>query len=303
MHQWLDDGHLSVDDVVFRLTSTGDGANDGGRLLLFKPPEIVEEYLRRADELRGARVFEVGVFRGGSTAFLTVLLDPERLVAVEIEPERNAWLDEWLHERGVADRVRVHHGVDQSDRARMAAVVRDEFGGEPLDLVVDDASHLLTPTTRTFNVLFPRVRPGGLFVIEDWSNHLSNYRMFTSRPERLGRALEARPELFARRLREHPDALERILAGRPELVEQALTERTDVDPPPQQRAGEDRVVEKRMWRLIMQLVRIAGAYPEVIPHIEIVKGFAAIRRGPAELDPETFDLRSWLPGTERDNDD
>ena len=38
-----------------------------------------------------------------------------------------------------------------------------------LDLVIDDASHLLPETTASFNVLFPRLRAGGLFVIEDWS--------------------------------------------------------------------------------------------------------------------------------------
>ena len=40
--------------------------------------------------------------------------------------------------------------------------------GEPLDLVIDDASHLYGPTMASFEVLFPRLRPGGLYVIEDW---------------------------------------------------------------------------------------------------------------------------------------
>jgi hypothetical protein len=43
-----------------------------------------------------------------------------------------------------------------------------------LDLVVDDASHLLAPSTATFEMLFPRLRPGGLFLLEDWSEaHLA----------------------------------------------------------------------------------------------------------------------------------
>jgi hypothetical protein len=44
----------------------------------------------------------------------------------------------------------------------------EEFRDEPLDLVVDDASHLLVPSRSTCNALFPRLRPGGLYVIEDW---------------------------------------------------------------------------------------------------------------------------------------
>src|SRR5699024_9360323 len=34
---------------------------------------------------------------------------------------------------------------------------------------VDDASHLVEPTRRSFEVLFPLLRPGGRYVIEDWS--------------------------------------------------------------------------------------------------------------------------------------
>ncbi|MDQ1511710.1 MAG: hypothetical protein QOG50_3554, partial [Actinomycetota bacterium] len=36
-------------------------------------------------------------------------------------------------------------------------------------LVIDDASHLIDETRASFNALFPRVRPGGTYVIEDWS--------------------------------------------------------------------------------------------------------------------------------------
>ena len=38
-----------------------------------------------------------------------------------------------------------------------------------IDLVVDDASHLYEQTKATFAMLFPLVRPGGNYVIEDWS--------------------------------------------------------------------------------------------------------------------------------------
>jgi hypothetical protein len=33
---------------------------------------------------------------------------------------------------------------------------------------VDDASHAYAETKASFNAAFPRLRPGGLFVIEDW---------------------------------------------------------------------------------------------------------------------------------------
>jgi hypothetical protein len=37
-----------------------------------------------------------------------------------------------------------------------------------LDFVVDDASHFYQPSRATFECLFPKVRPDGLYIIEDW---------------------------------------------------------------------------------------------------------------------------------------
>jgi hypothetical protein len=34
--------------------------------------------------------------------------------------------------------------------------------------VIDDASHIYEPTRASFETLFPYLRPGGLYIIEDW---------------------------------------------------------------------------------------------------------------------------------------
>ena len=39
----------------------------------------------------------------------------------------------------------------------------------PPDLIIDDASHLYSETKTSFETLFPQLRPGGLYIIEDWS--------------------------------------------------------------------------------------------------------------------------------------
>jgi SAM-dependent methyltransferase len=46
--------------------------------------------------------------------------------------------------------------------------VATDFNG-PLDLVFDDASHFYRFSKVSFETLFPLLRPGGLYVIEDWS--------------------------------------------------------------------------------------------------------------------------------------
>ena len=110
---------------------------------------------------------------------------PQRLVAFDLAPSAPA-LDGWLA-RADPPRtdVRPHYGVDQSDRARLNAILDAELGAEPLDLAIDDASHLLEPTVASFEVVFPRLRPGGVFVVEDWASVHDIERVLMEHPERL----------------------------------------------------------------------------------------------------------------------
>ena len=65
---------------------------------------------------------------------------------------------------GVAEtRVQVIRG-DQGDEGFLDSMARD-LG--PFDIVIDDGSHISHHIIPSFNALFPHVKPGGLYVIED----------------------------------------------------------------------------------------------------------------------------------------
>lgn len=38
----------------------------------------------------------------------------------------------------------------------------------PFDIIIDDASHAYKETVNTFNVLYPHLKPDGIYIIEDW---------------------------------------------------------------------------------------------------------------------------------------
>jgi predicted O-methyltransferase YrrM len=113
-------------------------------------------------------VLELGAWEGGSAAFWFEAFAPDKHVAVDLitrtDSER---FTSYVASRGIADRLKTYWGVDQGDRQRLREIVDSEFDG-PIDLVIDDASHLYEPTKASFDELFPRLRPGGLYVIEDW---------------------------------------------------------------------------------------------------------------------------------------
>jgi predicted O-methyltransferase YrrM len=153
---------FEVDGVEFAF----DGESSPGRFHIAKTGGLLERYRALLKEMSSLNVVELGIFRGGSAALAALEGDPRRLVAVDICEPVEA-LDQLIDARGW-QHVRAYYRVDQSDQATLSDIVAREFGGEPLDLVIDDASHVLEPTRASFEILFPSLRPGGRYLIEDW---------------------------------------------------------------------------------------------------------------------------------------
>jgi SAM-dependent methyltransferase len=173
---WKTDELLVLSDTTFRLLPDRGfywevkppGVEGGIDFFVAKPRWLVERYIRLIEELQPRHIFELGMFQGGSTALLAALASPRRLVAIDRAEGEKPRVSEYAAHRGLEDAIRIHGGTDQADRARLAEIVADDFEGDPIDLVIDDCSHLYAETKASFNELFPRLRPGGIFVIEDW---------------------------------------------------------------------------------------------------------------------------------------
>jgi len=165
----VDEGVYRVGGTTFTAAPFERFASTPDHFCIVKPPLLVERYVSLIDELRPRRVVELGICKGGSTALLAALTRPDGLLAVELDGDRIEALDTFLAQQGLDQSVTAAYGIDQANGERLGSLVDETLGREPLDLVVDDASHDLDFTRASFNVLFPRLRPGGLFIIEDWS--------------------------------------------------------------------------------------------------------------------------------------
>ncbi|MFC7493457.1 MULTISPECIES: class I SAM-dependent methyltransferase [unclassified Nocardioides] len=67
---------------------------------------------------------------------------------------------------------------DQEDREFLRRIV-DEVG--PIDVVIEDGGHTMGQQVATFEEIYPAVKPGGVFLIEDlhtsyWSEYGGDYR-------------------------------------------------------------------------------------------------------------------------------
>jgi hypothetical protein len=169
---WLPDRAL-LGDLVFRLE---ESRNDRWELgddcfRFYKNRQLVEQLDRfwSATAFRPRRMLEIGIWDGGSTAFWYEHLQPERLVAIDLQDlEDSPYFRRYVTANGLEARLLTRWRTDQADRAAVREIVERDLGGE-LDLVIDDASHLYLPTRASFEVLFPLLPPGGLYIIEDWA--------------------------------------------------------------------------------------------------------------------------------------
>jgi predicted O-methyltransferase YrrM len=166
---WESDQVLRIGDIEFLVGAFERKPSHGKEFTLLKTRSMVESYRRLLDEVRPEHMVELGIFHGGSAVLFDLLARPRRLVAIEFSPVPIAALEEYIAEHGEG-RVSTHYGVDQADTETVLGIVERTTGSlESLDLVIDDASHELDLTRRSFDALFPALRPGGVYVIEDWS--------------------------------------------------------------------------------------------------------------------------------------
>lgn len=155
--------HVCLPDVMAsKPSSTKD-------FLVLKVPSMVEKTAALVEEINPKNIFELGIFKGGSVVLYNEIFKPRKFVAVDLSTTPLPNLEDYLQNNPQGANVSLQFGVNQADRPRLAEICAKEFGNEPLDLVIDDASHLLFETRESFRELFPRLRPGGVYIIEDWA--------------------------------------------------------------------------------------------------------------------------------------
>lgn len=169
---WVSDDRLRIDGVQFTVTADSDRyLNERPRpdhFIVAKQTSMVCRLLALLDELSPSRIVELGIFRGGSAALLAAAARPAKLTAIELETEPVQALERFIEDRSLETVLVPHYGIDQGDAAQLAATIDADHADEPLDLVIDDASHLYRETRCSFELLFARLRPGGCYIIEDW---------------------------------------------------------------------------------------------------------------------------------------
>jgi hypothetical protein len=181
---WQSENSFVVDGLEFHgdLKSYTERTT-ADRVVILKESRLLRQYLDFLAPHPIDNLFELGIWQGGSPLFYGLATDAKRIVALDIlnnEPAptdadptqllayRNPAIDEIIFAHNLSDKLKLHFGTSQADPVAVKAIMDGEFGGEKLDLVIDDASHYYDLSRKSFEIIFPRLREGGLYIIEDW---------------------------------------------------------------------------------------------------------------------------------------
>lgn len=147
--------------------------NEGN--LVHKWHHYLPVYERYLSPFRGkpVKMLEIGVSGGGSMDMWRKYLGPDAfLVGIDVDPRCAKF-------NGVSGQIRIG---SQADEAFLFSIY-EEMGR--FDIVLDDGSHDSKHIRKSFEYLYPRVRDGGLYIIEDlhaayWKDFSGGYHSKTS---------------------------------------------------------------------------------------------------------------------------
>ncbi len=134
------------------------------------PKGYTAQYYRYLSHLRDApiKLLEIGIAKGASLKMWEDFFPNAEIYGIDILPECKQY---------ETQQTKVFIG-DQTDRGFLDSVVKAING--PIDIVIDDGGHKMSQHSVSLEVLFPCLKNGGLYVIEDlhtayWAKYEGGY--------------------------------------------------------------------------------------------------------------------------------
>ncbi|MEY4983853.1 MAG: hypothetical protein RIR62_2119 [Pseudomonadota bacterium] len=160
------EGVFKVDGLTFNMTlSDYQRVTDEREIVLLKHKLMLDAYREMFGGTQVRNILEFGTWEGGSPLYFAAASNVEKFVGIDLRDMSSAIAG---HASKYPDRLRLYYNTSQSDAAAVNAILDREFD-RPIDLVIDDASHMYEHTKKAFEIAFPRLRVGGTYIIEDWN--------------------------------------------------------------------------------------------------------------------------------------
>jgi cephalosporin hydroxylase len=166
---WVSENECLLDGVRFEVgkANFSDLKTTRSGVWVLKGKTFFDRYKSYFGDLRPKNVLEIGIFEGGSALLLADMWPEARIVGIDIR-DPNPEVDAHIARLGFADRISLYYNTSQNDAQAVGAIIEREFP-DGIDIVIDDASHMYELSKATFDIAFPSVKAGGLYLVEDWA--------------------------------------------------------------------------------------------------------------------------------------
>jgi len=143
-----------------------DKNTDSDSVNFLKYPGLLIHYIDLYSKQSFSNVLEFGIYQGGSALFFSSVFDEiQKYVGVDI-CTFNPVVDSIVSQIGFSGKIKLYYETRQ-ESLEILNIIDHEFE-DGLDLIIDDCSHQYDYTKKSFEMTFPKLKPHGLYVIEDW---------------------------------------------------------------------------------------------------------------------------------------
>jgi|LauGreDrversion4_2_1035121.scaffolds.fasta_scaffold00402_2 predicted O-methyltransferase YrrM len=145
---------------IYQKYKMNDCGGDKGTLHSYIP--IYEKYLE--DNRENICLLEIGVYEGHSLKMWQEYFKNSKIIGIDIDLNRFKFSNENLEV----------YECDATDPQKLMSLFKDiQF-----DYIIDDGSHSLEHQIKSFEILFPLLKQGGFYFIEDIFNIETSWQAF-----------------------------------------------------------------------------------------------------------------------------
>lgn len=143
---------------IYQKYSTPEGAGDKGTAHSYI--EIYDSYF--SNNRNNINLLEIGVNRGHSLKLWSEYFINSLIVGIDIDKDLLAFTEDGF----------TVFECDATNKSQLESVL----GELKFNFIIDDGSHRIEDQIKTFNILFPFLKPGGIYFIEDIMNIEYNHQ-------------------------------------------------------------------------------------------------------------------------------
>lgn len=119
--------------------------------------EVYQDYFQQLTEKK-LNILEVGTCYGQGAKLFSEYFSNSKIVTIDID----------IKEINFSEHPNISYvKCDQGKKEELEKVVAEHFS-DGIDIVIEDGGHYGRLSKRTFDYVFPHVKSGGFYVVEDW---------------------------------------------------------------------------------------------------------------------------------------